>query len=34
VQALLRRAGFEEVQSRRDLGGIERCTGARLPHGT
>ena len=34
VQALLRRAGFEEVQSRRDLGGIERCTGARLPHDT
>ena len=34
VQALMRRAGFEEVQSRRDLGGIERCTGARLPHGT
>jgi release factor glutamine methyltransferase len=34
VQALLRRAGFEEVQSRRDLGGIERCTGARMPHGT
>jgi release factor glutamine methyltransferase len=34
VQALLRSAGFEDVQSRRDLGGIERCTGARLPHGT
>ena len=34
VQALLRSAGFEDVQSRRDLGGIERCTGAHLPHGT
>ncbi|WP_353236708.1 peptide chain release factor N(5)-glutamine methyltransferase [Limnohabitans sp.] len=33
VQALLRSAGFEEVQSRRDLDGIERCTGAHLPHG-
>ena len=32
VQALLRSAGFEEVQSRQDLGGIERCTGAHLPH--
>lgn len=31
VQALLRSAGFEQVQSRRDLAGIERCTGARLP---
>ncbi|MDI9234165.1 peptide chain release factor N(5)-glutamine methyltransferase [Limnohabitans lacus] len=27
VQALLREAGFVQVQSRRDLGGIERCTG-------
>jgi release factor glutamine methyltransferase len=34
VQALLRSAGFKDVQSRRDLGGIERCTGAQLPHGT
>ncbi len=34
VQALLRSAGFEEVQSRQDLGGIERCTGAQLPHCT
>lgn len=31
VQALLREAGFVQVQSRRDLGGIERCTGAALP---
>ena len=34
VQALLREAGFVQVQSRQDLGGIERCTGAHLPHGT
>lgn len=31
VQALLRRAGWEQVQSRRDLAGIERCTGGRMP---
>ena len=31
VQALLRKAGFVQVQSRRDLGGIERCTGAAMP---
>ena len=31
VQALLRGAGFVQVQSRRDLGGIERCTGAAMP---
>jgi release factor glutamine methyltransferase len=31
VQALLREAGFVQVQSRRDLGGIERCTGAAVP---
>jgi release factor glutamine methyltransferase len=31
VQALLREAGFVQVQSRRDLGGIERCTGAAMP---
>ena len=31
VQALLRAAGFVQVQSRRDLGGIERCTGAVMP---
>ena len=31
VQALLHDAGFERVQSRRDLGGVERCTGAALP---
>jgi len=31
VQALLRTAGFVQIQSRRDLGGIERCTGAVMP---
>jgi release factor glutamine methyltransferase len=31
VQALLHEAGFVHVQSRRDLGGIERCTGAVMP---
>ncbi|MCO4089450.1 MAG: peptide chain release factor N(5)-glutamine methyltransferase [Limnohabitans sp.] len=31
VQALLREAGFVQVQSRRDLGGLERCTGAVMP---
>jgi release factor glutamine methyltransferase len=31
VQALLREAGFVQVQSRRDLAGIERCTGAVVP---
>jgi release factor glutamine methyltransferase len=31
VQALLREAGFVQVQSRRDLSGIERCTGAAVP---
>ena len=31
VQALLREVGFVQVQSRRDLGGIERCTGAAMP---
>jgi release factor glutamine methyltransferase len=31
VQALLRSAGFEEVQSRQDLAGVDRCTGGRLP---
>ena len=31
VQTLLREAGFEQVQSRRDLGGIDRCTGAAMP---
>ena len=30
VRALLRQAGLHEVQSRRDLSGIERCSGARL----
>lgn len=31
VQALLREAGFEQVQSHRDLSGIARCTGAAWP---
>jgi release factor glutamine methyltransferase len=31
VQALLGEAGFVQVQSRRDLSGIERCTGAAVP---
>lgn len=31
VQELLRTAGFSEVQSRKDLAGIERCTGGFLP---
>jgi release factor glutamine methyltransferase len=31
VQALLHETGFVHVQSRRDLGGIERCTGAVMP---
>lgn len=31
VQALLREAGFVQMQSRRDLGGHERCTGAVMP---
>jgi release factor glutamine methyltransferase len=31
VQALLRAAGFEAVESRRDLGGNWRCTGGRWP---
>jgi release factor glutamine methyltransferase len=31
VQVLLREAGFVQVQSRRDLGGIKRCTGAVMP---
>lgn len=31
VQGLLREAGFVQVQSRRDLSGIERCTGAVMP---
>jgi release factor glutamine methyltransferase len=29
VQALLRQAGFTEVQSRQDLAGLDRCTGGR-----
>jgi len=31
VRDLLAAAGLEEVQSRTDLGGIERCSGGRLP---
>lgn len=31
VRALLLDAGFENVQSRRDLSGIERCSGGRAP---
>ncbi|MDO9197118.1 peptide chain release factor N(5)-glutamine methyltransferase [Rhodoferax sp.] len=31
VRALLLDAGFEAVQSRRDLNGIERCSGGRVP---
>ena len=31
VRALLADAGLQEAQSRRDLAGIERCSGARLP---
>lgn len=34
VQALMRRAGLEAVQSRQDLAGTERCTGGHLPHNT
>jgi release factor glutamine methyltransferase len=33
VRALLRDAGFVEVLSRRDLAGVERCSGGRLPAG-
>lgn len=32
VQALLHSAGFTQVQSRPDLGGMERCTGAVTPN--
>ena len=31
VAALLREAGFTDVQHRHDLGGHARCTGGRLP---
>ena len=31
VQALLRQAGFEQVQSRQDLAGVDRCTGGMKP---
>ena len=30
VRALLQAAGFADVQSRRDLAGIERCSGGRI----
>ncbi len=33
VRGLLMQAGFVDVQSRRDLGGIERCSGGRHPAG-
>ncbi len=33
VRALLRQVGFMQVQSRRDLAGIERCSGGRLTPG-
>lgn len=31
VQTLLRQAGFDHVQSRKDLAGIDRCTGGQWP---
>jgi release factor glutamine methyltransferase len=31
VRTLLRAAGFDQVQSRRDLAGIERCSGGQWP---
>lgn len=31
VPALLLAAGFKDVQSRRDLSGIERCSGGQSP---
>ena len=30
LRTLLQQAGFEQVQSRRDLAGLERCSGGRL----
>ncbi|MBK9345924.1 MAG: peptide chain release factor N(5)-glutamine methyltransferase [Burkholderiales bacterium] len=33
VRALLVAAGLQAVQSRRDLAGIERCSGGHMPHG-
>lgn len=33
VRALLQENGFEDVQSRRDLAGVERCSGGRRPTG-
>jgi release factor glutamine methyltransferase len=34
VRALLLEASFNDVQSRRDLAGIERCSGGRCTHTT
>jgi release factor glutamine methyltransferase len=34
VRDLLIRSGFAQVQSRRDLAGIERCSGGQKPHQT
>jgi release factor glutamine methyltransferase len=31
VQTLLRQGGFEQVQSRQDLAGVDRCTGGMKP---
>jgi release factor glutamine methyltransferase len=31
VQHLLRQAGFEKIQSRQDLAGVDRCTGGKKP---
>jgi release factor glutamine methyltransferase len=31
VQTLLRQAGFEKIQSRQDLAGVDRCTGGMKP---
>ena len=33
VQALLRAAGFSQVQTRMDLAGIARCSGGSMPVG-
>jgi release factor glutamine methyltransferase len=31
VKTLLRQAGFEKIQSRQDLAGVDRCTGGKKP---
>jgi release factor glutamine methyltransferase len=31
VQTLLRQEGFEKIQSRQDLAGVDRCTGGMKP---